>query len=84
MTSSPHGPYKVGYTRATMATTEGCNPAMVSQSLKVVSVRIVLSTREHEVGIASNRGSACRGEYVPALYTPPVTPWELLYPKALC
>jgi hypothetical protein len=23
------------------------------------------ATREHEVGIASNRGSACRGEYVP-------------------
>src|ERR1700738_4200247 len=22
------------------------------------------ATREHEVGIASNRGSACRGEYV--------------------
>ncbi len=42
MTSSPHGPYKVGYTRATMATTEGCNPARGSQSLKVVSVRIAL------------------------------------------
>ena len=27
MTSSPHGPYRVGYTRATMATTEGCKPA---------------------------------------------------------
>ena len=27
MTSSPHGPYGVGYTRATMATTEGCKPS---------------------------------------------------------
>ena len=34
MTSSPHGPYGVGYTRATMATTEGCKPARGSQSLK--------------------------------------------------
>ena len=34
MTSSPHGPYKVGYTRATMATTEGCNPARGSESHK--------------------------------------------------
>ena len=34
MTSSPHGPYKVGYTRATMATTEGCKPARGSQSQK--------------------------------------------------
>ena len=34
MTSSPHGPYAQGYTRATMASTEGCQPAMASQSLK--------------------------------------------------
>lgn len=27
-------------------------------------VRIVLCNREHEVGIASDRGSACRGESV--------------------
>ena len=27
------------------------------------------ATREHEVGIASNRGSACRGEYVPGSCT---------------
>ena len=32
------------------------------------------ATRLHEVGIASNRASAWRGEYVP--YTPPVTPSE--------
>ena len=34
MTSSHHGPYGQGYTRATMANTEGCKPAMASQSLK--------------------------------------------------
>ena len=34
MTSSHHGPYGQGYTRATMASTEGRQPAMVSQSLK--------------------------------------------------
>ena len=34
MTSSPHGPYGVGYTRATMAGTKGCKPARVSQSQK--------------------------------------------------
>ncbi len=27
MTSSPHGPYVSGYTRATMAGTKGCQPA---------------------------------------------------------
>ena len=34
MTSSPHGPYGLGYTRATMAVTEGCQPARVRQSRK--------------------------------------------------
>ncbi len=31
MTSSHHGPYGLGYTRATMAGTEGCKPARGSQ-----------------------------------------------------
>ena len=35
MTSSPHGPYAQGDTRATMATTKGCEPARGSQSQKV-------------------------------------------------
>jgi hypothetical protein len=34
MTSSPHGPYGQGDTRATMAGTKGCQPARGSQSQK--------------------------------------------------
>ena len=34
MTSSHHGPYGLGYTRATMAGTEGSNPVRVSESHK--------------------------------------------------
>jgi hypothetical protein len=34
MTSSPHGLYGQGYTRATMAGTKGCKPARGSQSQK--------------------------------------------------
>ena len=34
MTSSQHGLYVWGYTRATMAGTKGCNPAKGSQSSK--------------------------------------------------
>ena len=34
MTSSHHGPYGLGYTRATMAGTEGSQPARGSQSQK--------------------------------------------------
>src|SRR5580704_9217598 len=42
LSSSPHGPYGLGYTRATMAVTEGGEAAMPSQSQKAVSVRIAL------------------------------------------
>ncbi len=34
MTSSPHGPYTQGYTRATMGCTKGREPARGSQSQK--------------------------------------------------
>ena len=34
MTSSHHGPYGLGYTRATMVGTKGCEPARGSQSQK--------------------------------------------------
>ncbi len=34
MTSSHHGPYGLGYTRATMVGTVSCDPAKVSQSQK--------------------------------------------------
>ena len=34
MTSSPHGPYILGYTRATMATTKGSEAAKRSESQK--------------------------------------------------
>ena len=36
MTSSPHGPYVRGYTRATMDGTKGSKPARGSQSQKAV------------------------------------------------
>ena len=34
MTSSPHGPYGLGFTRATMVSTEGSEPAKGSKSQK--------------------------------------------------
>ncbi len=39
------------------------NPQKMSQ------FGLLSATREHEVGIASNRGSACHGEYVPGSCT---------------
>ena len=42
MTSSPHGPYVWGYTRATMAGTEGSETARRSKSKKPAPVQIVV------------------------------------------
>ena len=65
-TSDHHAPYDLGYTRATMDGTTSRELARASKSLKtVLSSDCQAATRLHEVGIASNRGSACRGEYVP-------------------
>ena len=69
MTSSPHGPYVLGYTRATMVSTTGSKTATLSKSLKDTSVRIALCNSVHEAGITSNRGSACHGECVPGSCT---------------
>jgi hypothetical protein len=66
MTSSPHGPYVPGYTRATMASTksmQGCEAELISKSWSQFGLKS--ATRLHEAGIASNRGSARHGEYVP-------------------
>ncbi len=59
MTSSPHGLYAQGFTRATMVPTERRETARWSKSQKrCLSSDCRLTTRLHEVGIASNRVSA--------------------------
>ena len=66
MTSSHHGPYGQGYTRATMAGTKGSEAARWSESHKTGrSPDCSLQLDCMKSGIASNRGSECRGEYVP-------------------
>ncbi len=58
-TSSHHGLYAQGLTRATMAATERCETVRWSKSQKGrPSSDCRLTTRLHEVGIASNRVSA--------------------------
>ena len=59
MTSSHHGPYVRGYTRATMVGTKGRdtgNVKLISKSQSQFGLRS--ATRPHEVGFASNRISA--------------------------
>ncbi len=66
MTSSHHGPYDQGYTRATNGIyKEKLTSREQADLIKYVVVRIESATRLHEVGIASNRRSECYGEYVP-------------------
>ena len=40
MTSNHHALYVLGYTRTTMAVTEGCKVVILSETQKAVSVRI--------------------------------------------
>jgi len=70
MTSSQHGPYVLGDTHATMVGAKSCEPARGSQSRQNRSqFGLEAETRLHEVGVASNRGSAHHGEYVPGSCT---------------
>ncbi len=82
MTSSHHGPYGLGYTRATMVGTEGCEAAMWSQSQKTdrsPDCSLQLDCMKSESLVIANQNVAVNGSR--ALYTPPVTPWELVAPE---
>ena len=68
MTSSHHGPYDQGYTRATMVGTKGCEAARRSQSHKAYrspdrSLQLD-SVKSESLVIVDQH---CYGEYVPGL-----------------
>ena len=66
MTSSHHGPYVPGYTRATMAGTEGCELARVSESQKTglsSDCSLQLDCMKSESLVIADQH--CCGEYVP-------------------
>ena len=70
MTSNHHALYDLGYKRTTMAGHKEKRSGDVEQTSKSRSqFRLKSATRLHEGGIASNRGSADRGEYVPGFCT---------------
>ena len=70
MTSNHHAPYVLGYTRNTMAVNKGKQYREVEQTpQKRSQFGLQAATRLHEVGVASNRESACRGECVPGSCT---------------
>jgi hypothetical protein len=66
MTSSHHAPYALGYTRATMAGTTGCDTARWSESLKTglsSDWSLQLDSMKAELLVIANQQR--RGEYVP-------------------
>src|SRR6187401_124024 len=66
MTSSHHGPYAQGYTRATMASTKGCQLVIASQSQKgrlSSDCRLQLACMKLESLVIADQ--QCCGEYVP-------------------
>ncbi len=70
MTSSHHGPYGQGYTRATMAGTEGCEVARRSKSQKAgrsPDCSLQLDCMKSESLVIADQ--QCRGEYVPGSCT---------------
>ena len=64
MTSSQHGLYAWGHT-CYNGRYKGCKPVRGANRKNRPQFRLRSATRPHEGGIASNRGSARRGEYVP-------------------
>ncbi len=62
MTSSPHGPYRLGYTRATMAVTMGSEGATWRESLVIVDQHATVNTfpglvhtARHTMGVGFTR-----------------------------
>ncbi len=82
MTSSHHGPYGLGYTRATMAGTEGSEAATWSQSQKTgrsPDCSLQLDCMKSESLVIANQNVAVNT--FPGLVHTAVTPWELVAPE---
>ena len=83
MTSSHHAPYALGYTRATMAGTMGCDSARRSKSLKTSpssDCRLQFACMKPELLVIADQ--LCRGEYVlsPCTHRPSHHP-SWIHPK---
>ncbi len=82
MTSSHHGPYGLGYTRATMVGTEGCEAAMWSQSQKTdrsPDCSLQLDCMKSESLVIANQNVAVNT--FPGLVHTARPPWELVAPE---
>ncbi len=81
-TSSHHGPHGAGYTRATMAGTNGCKPARGSQSEKTgrsPDCSLQLDCMKSESLVIADQHAAVNT--FPGLVHTAVTPWESVAPE---
>ena len=80
-TSSHHGPYGQGYTRATMVGTKGLlrEQMLISKADRSPDRSLQLDCVKSESLVIADQNAAVNT--FPALYTPPVTPWEFVAPE---
>ena len=84
-TSNHHALYVLGYTRTTMAVTEGSEAARWSKTQKSSlssDWRLKFAFMKPELLVMAWQVSILPWIRSRALYTPPVTPWELGIPEA--
>ena len=82
-TSNHHAPYDLGYTRATMGTTKRRETARWSQTQKsTLSSDCGLQPAHMKLELLVIADQHAAVNTFRALYTPPVTPWELGAPEA--
>ncbi len=84
MTSSQHGLYAWGYTRATMAGTKGCKPARGSQSQKTglsSDWGLQLDPMKAESLVIADQNAAVNT--FPGLVHTPVTPRKFVVPEVV-
>ncbi len=82
MTSSPHGPYVLGYTRATMVDTKRCEAARWSESQKVslsTDCTLQLECMKSELLVIVDQQATVNT--FPGLVHTAVTPWESSAPE---
>ena len=81
-TSNHHAPYDLGYTRNTMAVNRGKQSGDAEQNPKngpSSDCRLQPAYTKLELLVIADQHAAVNT--FPALYTPPVTPWEFVTPE---
>lgn len=83
MTSSPHGTYGLGHTRATYGNDNGkqdCKAEQIRKDCLSSNYSMQLGNMKLKLLVIADQHAVVN--MYRALYTPPITPWELVSPEA--